>query len=81
MRRMRSSALIIGQPQAGARPVTHMNDALLSQIDMQPLESLRSKARTTKRSGFHGQAAGIRSEQKISAEIFDPRRAARGVGK
>src|SRR4029450_4064058 len=31
--------------------------------------------------GFHGQAAGIRSEQEISSKIFDPRRAARGMGK
>ncbi len=31
--------------------------------------------------GIHGQAAGIRSEQEVSAEIFNPRRAARRVGK
>ena len=32
-------------------------------------------------SGVHGQAAGIRSGEKISSKIFDPRRAARGMGK
>jgi dipeptidyl aminopeptidase/acylaminoacyl peptidase len=33
----------IGQPQAWARPVTHINDALLSTIDMQTLERFRFK--------------------------------------
>jgi dipeptidyl aminopeptidase/acylaminoacyl peptidase len=32
-----------GQDVVHAEPVTHMNDALLSQIDMQPLESFRFK--------------------------------------
>src|SRR5204863_6130897 len=31
--------------------------------------------------GFHGQTAGIRSEEKVSAEISNPRRTARGMGK
>src|SRR5207248_2045890 len=33
------------------------------------------------RAGIHGQAARIRSGEEISAQIFDPWRAARGVGK
>ena len=42
------------------RAVTHVNDALLSQIDMQPLESFTFKgANNDDGSGFHGQAAGI----------------------
>src|SRR2546421_7277882 len=32
-------------------------------------------------SGVRGQAAGIRSEQEISAEIFDPWRTARSMGR
>jgi dipeptidyl aminopeptidase/acylaminoacyl peptidase len=34
---------ISGKPKLEAEPVTHMNDALLSQIDMQPLESFTFK--------------------------------------
>src|SRR5207249_8231818 len=34
-----------------------------------------------RRSGIHDQTAGVRSEKEISSEIFDPRRAARGLGK
>ena len=51
--------------QADVEPVTHMNDALLSQIDMQPLESFTFKgANDEEVQGFHGQAAGIRSERR-----------------
>jgi dipeptidyl aminopeptidase/acylaminoacyl peptidase len=35
--------LAIGDPPPRPEPVTHMNDALLSQIDMQPLESFTFK--------------------------------------
>src|SRR5207302_6283072 len=31
--------------------------------------------------GIHGQAAGVQSGEEVSTEIFDPRRATRGVGK
>ena len=34
---------IVGDPAPTPRPITHMNDALLSQIDMQPLESFTFK--------------------------------------
>ena len=64
------------------KPVTHMNDALLSQIDMQPLESFTFKgANDEEVQGFMVKPPGIRSEQKVSAEISDPRRAAGRVGK
>jgi dipeptidyl aminopeptidase/acylaminoacyl peptidase len=38
-----NAELAIGDPPPKPEPVTHMNDALLSQIDMQPLESFTFK--------------------------------------
>ncbi len=59
-----------------------MNDALLSQIDMQPLESFTFKgANDEEVQGFMVKPPGFDPKQEISAEIFDPRRTARGVGK
>jgi len=60
-----------------------MNDALLSQIDMQPVESFHVQRRGRRRgTGFHDQTAGVSiRRKKVSAEVSDPRWAARGVGK
>ena len=43
VRRTRSTTWIFAESKGNATAVTHMNDALLSQIDMQPLESFTFK--------------------------------------
>ena len=59
-----------------------MNDALLSQIDMQPLEPFTFKgANDEEVQGFMLKPPGFDPNEEVSAEVFDPRRAAGGVGK
>ncbi len=62
--------------------LTHMNDALLSQIDMQPLETFDFKgANDDLGTRLSRQAARIRSEEEIFVEVFASRRTARRMGK
>ena len=62
--------------------VTHMNDALLSPDRHAAIRILHVQRRERRGgAGIHGEAARIRSSEEISAQILDPRRAARGVGK
>jgi len=62
--------------------LTDMNHAVLANIEIQPLESFTFKgANEDNVQGFMVKPPGFESEQEVWAEIFDPRRAARGVGK
>ena len=72
--------LTIGEKQA--HQLSHLNDAVLSKVQMNPLESFWfTGAEGAKVQGFLAEAAAIRSHEALSGEVPDSRRAARRMGR
>jgi hypothetical protein len=62
--------------------ITHLNEAVLSQVAMSPLEPFWfTGAHGDKVEGFPGQAAELRCLEEISREVPHPRRAAGCMGR
>ena len=78
---------LLGNPQlpvvsSELSPVTHLNDALLAQLDLPKMESFWfSAADGTKLQGFLIRPPDFDPAQKIPAQIPHPRRPARRVGR
>ena len=67
---------------SAARQLTHMNDARLAHIQMQPIEWFWFTGAEKKQvAGIPRQAARLRSIQEISGQVPHPRRTARCVGR
>ena len=60
---------------------THVNDSVLSQIPMSPLESFWFRRERRQSPGLPRQASELRRQQEISGEVPHPRRAAGGMGR
>ncbi len=80
----------VGEPQskgAKASPyqplqITHINDALLAQLDLPKMESFWfTAADKTKLAGLPHPSSRLRSREEISGQVLDPRRPARQLGR